>query len=225
MKSERGNIFVMIFIAIVLIAILTVAIRGYSGGSDTISKEDLKIQVTQVMRYGAELENAVRTVLDNGISENDIRFAHADAAVDYGTIATTPSAQVFSQSGGRAEYRLSPTSILASGTGAWEFYGTTDIPQVGSDKAELLAVLPNVSGAFCSAVNKELGLTGQPDDSVTGTTPDCVEGGATYRFGAGAQFNATANVMDVTSFSKKPMTQACVTCGAAYHYYYVLLAR
>ncbi len=224
-SCESGNIFVIIFIAIALIAALTVAVRGTSSGRNSISKEDLKIQSTQVIQYGAELENAVRQVLNNGASENDIRFAHTDAAVEYGTITTTPEYQIFSKNGGRANYRTAPSTILASGTGNWEFYGTTNIPQIGSDRAELIAVLPKVTAEFYAQVNKELRLTGQPDDDSTGTTPDCVQGGTLYRFSASAGFSTPANGLDSGSFSRLPAPNACVTCGTAYHYYHVLLAR
>lgn len=225
MHSERGNIFVMIFIGIVLIGFLTVAIRGYSGGQGDISREDLKIQTSQLFAYGTELENAVSTVLQNNISEVDIRFSHPSAPAAYGTIATTPTAQIFSQNGGRTEYRTIPTKFLASGTGAWEFYGTTAIPQVGSNRAELIAVLPNITAAFCAAINKELGLTGQPNDNASATIPDCVQGANIDRFGPSANFMDPPNGLDPTSFSKLPMTQGCVTCGTDYHYFHVLMAR
>jgi hypothetical protein len=130
-SSERGNIFVIILIAIVLLGFLTVAIRGNPGGAGSISREEIQIQISQTLRYGAELENAVAQVLSNGASEVDIRFSHPSAPSDYGTIATTPTAQIFSQSGGRATYRLAAANIITSGTGAWEFYGTTNIPQWG----------------------------------------------------------------------------------------------
>lgn len=223
--AQDGNIFVVIFLAIFLIGLLTAAINSFSTQQESISREDLKIQAAQIIRYGAELENGAQYVLRNGISENDIRFAHADAAVDYGTIATTPTAQVFSQSGGRATYRTASTKILSSGTGNWEFYGTTRVPRVGSDNPELIAVLPNVTQAFCTEVNKNLGLTNIPEDSTTGTSPDCIEGGASFRFGPSAGFNAVPNILDSGTFDKLPMQSACVKCGTDYHYYHVLMSR
>jgi hypothetical protein len=222
--SERGNVFVFIFIALVLVGLLTVAVRGTGGGKSNITAEDLKIQVAQTLRTAAEFENAVRYVLENGASETDLRFAHVNAPSVYGNISTTPEFQIFSRSGGRAEYRTAPSTVLASGTGQWEFYGTTDIPRVGSDRAELIAVLPNVTQAFCTAMNKELGLTDIPNDSTTGTSPDCVQGGSSFRFGP-VTFNSVPNVLDSGTFNKLPMTQACVSCGANYHFYAVLMSR
>lgn len=223
--SQRGNMFIMIFLAIIMAGLLTIAIRGSSGGRQSVSQETLMIESAQAARYGADLQQAVQIILRNGASETDLRFAAPSAAAEYGTISTTPEFQIFSKSGGAALYRVSPASILAGGDGRWEFYGTSDLPGVGSNAADLIAVLPHVTAKFCAAVNKQIGYTGQPDDSVTGTTPDCIEGGATFRYGAGAGFNATPNVLDSASFSKIPANQGCVTCGGDYHYFYVLLAR
>lgn len=225
MPHEHGNIFVMIFVAIVLIGLLTAVVRGTDGKQD-ITDEDLTIEAANAARYGAELANAIDFVLKNGASENDIRFAPPSGGpAEYGAITTTPSYQIFSRNGGNAEYRLAPDRIMVGAGRIWEFYGTTAIPNVGSPRPELIAVLPDVTQKFCEKVNASLGLIGQPDDSVTGTTPDCLEGGTTYRFGAGAQFNATPNVLDSGSFSKTPTLQGCVTCGGTYHYYYVLMSR
>jgi hypothetical protein len=93
---------------------------------------------------------------------------------------------------------------------------------VGSDRAELIAVLPNVRQTFCEFVNNQFGYTGQPQD--TGT---CVNEGAAGRFDAATQFAVTPNTTDEASFSKKPALHACVLCtgDGSYHYVQVLMAR
>jgi hypothetical protein len=132
---------------------------------------------------------------------------------------------VFSVNGGRAEYRPAPLKYLTTETGQWEFYGTTAIPQVGSARAELIAVLPNLTADFCTAINRELGLSTAPNDNTTGTTPDCVQGAASHRFGPTTNFIDPPNQLDATTYGKLPMTRACVTCGSNRHYYHVLMAR
>lgn len=140
-------------------------------------------------------------------------------------ITTTPENQVFDATGGQARYQAPPTGVNDGSN--WEFVASTDIPQVGSDRAELLAVLPNVTEAFCQQVNLQLGFTAgtQPTDPGTGS-PACLKGGSTERF-TGTYEDATPNVLDDTSFSKLPALQACVLCGSdsSYNYYYVLIAR
>jgi hypothetical protein len=224
-RNEAGNILLYVLIGIVLLGALTVAVRNTGGFQDNIDKESLSLKAGQVERYGAELESAVRAVLQRGISEADIRFAHPDASATYGTITTDPENQVFSAQGGMAKYREPPSGV--NDGSKWEFFGATDVPQVGSDKAELMAVLPNVTAAFCEVINKQLGFAAgtQPTDHSGGGTPDCVMGANGDRFTG--TFDTSPNTMDDTTFSRLPALQACVQCAtdSSYNYYYVLLAR
>lgn len=224
--TESGNILLYILLGIVLLGLLTVALRNTNNGSSNIDAEDLVLKAGQVQKYGDDIAAAVRDLLSNGISEADLRFAHPDAPTEYGTITTDPTHQVFGKTGGKATY-LQPPANVNDGS-PWEFFATTRIPQVGSDRAELIAVLPNVTQAFCQTINRQLGFTAssQPTDTATGTTPDCIYGSATDRF-TGSFNDISPNELDKTTFSRLPALQACVYCAAdtSYHYYYVLLAR
>lgn len=224
--AERGSLLLYILLGIVLIGALTIALRNTGGGSQNIDTEDLILKAGQVQRYGAELSSSVADLLSNGISEADIRFAHPDAPTDYGNITTTPPNQIFGKTGGKANYR---TPLIDINDGSpWEFFATTRVPQIGSDKSELIAVLPNVTEGFCKAINTQLGFTkgSQPTDSTTGSTPDCVMGASTHRF-TGTFNDISPNIMDLATFSRLPAIQACVYCasGATYNYYYVLITR
>ena len=222
-NSQSGNILVIILLAIILIGALTVAIQGTGQQNANIDKESLIIRATEVQRYASELARGVAFIVQNGHSETDIRFAHPNANTDYGDLGADADTtdQVFAKDGGGAMYRLPPENI--NDGSAWEFYGHTALPEVGSDRAELIAVLPNVSQEFCVQVNELIGYdpTVQPADPAT-----CIHGGASVRFDAATQYNdATPNTVNDVTFSIKPSMQACVRCGAFYHYYYVLMAR
>jgi hypothetical protein len=226
--AERGNIIFMVLIAVILIGALTAAI--FSSGqseSSNIDEETLVIKTTQVQSYAGELERGIQYIMQNsGISESDFRFAHADAPDDYGDITDTPEAQLFSSSGGGALYRLPPSGI--NDGSVWEFYGHTAVPAVGSDAADLIAVLPNVTEAFCTRVNSLAGQSAELDD--TGT---CLYSGDSERFNAVDQFSSSPNSVDETDFAQdttisavKPAPEACVTCSnGSRHYYHVLYAR
>ncbi len=225
--NEKGNILFYILLGIVLLGALTVALRNTDSGMKDIDREDYILKAGQIQKYGAELSTAVGKLMnEGGLSEADIRFAFPSAGNEYGTITIDPTHQVFSASGGKVTYQTPPEGV--NDGSQWEFFATTQIPQVGSDKAELVAVLPNVSEGFCAIINSQLGFaTGtQPTDSITGTTPDCVNGAAAQRF-AGSFSDTTPNVMDDTTFSRLPSLQACVQCrtDSTYNYFYVLLAR
>ncbi len=230
----------MILIAIVLIGLLTAVIMS-TGNSENanIDSETLAIRASEVQRYASELERAVLFITSNGISENNVRFSHPDAETDYGDLSadTTPKDQVFSQDGGGANYKLPPDGI--NDGSKWEFYGGTALPGVGSSRAELVAVLPNVTQQFCDRINSLAGQSGNPEDTgaglAAGASPgSCLNLGAAGRFNDTRQFYATPNTVDATTFEQdpeisapRPALQACVLCAAdgENHYYHVLLAR
>jgi hypothetical protein len=220
-RRESGNIIFIILLAIVLIGLVTAALRSGGLESAGIDREDLTIKVAQVRQNAAEIERGVTFVLNNGISETDISFAHPDAPSDYGAYGANPAAEVFNPQGGAAAWRDAPSGILFSSSGHWEFYGSTAIPGAGSDKADLIAVLPGVTKAFCAQINQINGQTSaQPSDPAA-----CVNGGSADRFN-GAPFAAVPNTMDVPTFTAVPALEACVECaGGDYHYYHTLLVR
>ena len=139
-SGERGNLLFMILIAVVLVGLLTAAIQSSSRPEGAnIDSEALVIKASEVQRYASELERAILFIMQNGKSESDIRFAHSDAHADYGDLSADgdPTDQVFHRLGGAAEYRAPPVDI--SDGSAWEFYGGTHLPGVGSDRADLVA--------------------------------------------------------------------------------------
>lgn len=238
--TEKGNILFIILIAIALIGLLTVAIQSTSRPDGAnIDKEQLSIRATEVQRYASELERAVMFIMQNGKSESDIRFAHPDAHADYGDLSADgdPSDQVFHRLGGGASYRTPPADI--NDGSAWEFYGGTHLPGVGSDKADLIAVLPNVTQAFCNKVNALNDQTGTPTDTgasaASGSDPgDCLNIGAAGRFDDSRQFYSTVNTVDETTFEQdeeasaaRTTLQACVVCDtdSSRHFYHVLMVR
>ncbi len=224
-SSENGNILFYVLIGIFLVGLLTVALRNTGGYKENIDSEDLVLKAGTVQRYGDELARGVNILMDKKVSEADIRFAHPDAASDYGTITTNPENQVFSNQGGQASYKPAPAGVNDGSN--WEFFATSEIPQVGSDRAELIAVLPNVTQAFCQTINSQIGFTSgtQPTDDAAGS-PACVMGSSSNRF-TGSYNDSSPNPLDSSSFSKLPAYQACVRCASnsTYNYYYVLLSR
>lgn len=220
--AERGNVLIFILLAIALGGIVTAVImQGTQNVNQDIDSETLSVQISSVQQYATELQNGVRLAMQNGISEDDLRFAHPDAPPAYGLITDNPEAQIFERFGGGVSYRLPPEDIQET-PGPWEFYGGTALPNVGTDRAELIAVLPNVTEDFCEAMNRRLGYTGQPSD-----TAACLFSAATGRYGDGTPpfFANSPNTVDAGSFSQSPALSACVMCGVNYHYYHVLMVR
>ncbi len=225
---ESGNVIFFILLAVFLIGLVTAALRSGGEGAN-IDKETILIRASQVRQYASELERGVAFIMREGHSESDIRFAHPNAHTDYGDITNNPATQVFSETGGGVEYML-PFSDISSAT-YWEFYGNTHAPDVGADNAgderpELIAVLPNVTEAFCIRINAMNDQNATPKEDA-----GCDINNTALRFSSSTLYqDGAVNVLDndpVTSFTAKPAMQACVQCGggASYHFYHVLLAR
>lgn len=241
----------MVLLAVALIGFLTVAVQNSGQNNNSnIDDETLIIRASEVQRYASELERAARFALQNGVSQDDIRFAHPDNHPDYGDLAADgdPREQVFHREGGGANYRNPPSGI--NDGSAWEFYAGTHIPGIGrDDRTDLVVVLPHVTQDFCDTINRINGQDGIPEDpgtaAASGTSPgECVNLGELGRFDDSQQFYANVNSMDeaATSFEHDPNTsavrpalQACVTCSAdtnsangandERHFYHVLFAR
>ncbi|MDB2682854.1 hypothetical protein N9Z27_01210 [Alphaproteobacteria bacterium] len=227
-NNESGNMLFIILIAVVLIGALTAAVTN-SGDAEnsSIDDETLAINVSEVQRYGAELERAITYIMQNGYSEVDIRFAHPNAPSAYGDLSadTDKGDQVFHSDGGGAQYRDVPDGL--NDGSVWQFYGGTDLPSVGSDRADLIMVLPNVTLQFCNKINSMNGQMGTPTD-----TASCLWTDSTDIFNGTTQFDSTPNTVDEATFTQdaassaaKPASQACVVCGANRHFYQVIMAR
>ena len=213
--------------AIFLLGLLIVLVKGSFQEGTGIDGDKVVLQASQVQQYASELERGVSYVLRNGVSESDMRFASTTAASTYGTYSDINS-MVFAPNGGGAEYKRPPNGIN-DGT-AWQFYGTTHFTDLGTDlagsqKAELVAVLPKVTESFCNQINRNvkqtIDLTLVTDPSGNGCVYTAGEEFAgTFRAGA------AVNLLDDTKLSSLPAKEACVRCNdGTFHYYRVLQTR
>lgn len=227
--SEAGNMLIYIIGAIFLFGLLIVLLKGGFQEGTGIEGEKVMLKANQVQQYGSELERGVSYVLRNGISEADMRFAAPNALSAYGSYSNDPS-MVFAPLGGGVEYK-EPLQGINDGT-QWQFFGTTHISNIGSNtsgdqKAELLAVLPNVTMAFCNQINRNVKQT----IDLTATTDPAAQGCVNTtgsEFGDGTQFlsGTSVNLLDDDELTIIPATEACVRCSdGTFNYYKVLMGR
>lgn len=230
--EESGNILVYVLGAIILMGFLILLAKGSFSPGSGIDQEDLTLKASRVQQYVGELERAVSFILSNGHSESDIRFGLPDGSSSaYGLISAGDStAQIFHRSGGAAEYKTPPSGI--NNGDDWQFYGTTHIQDIGTDtagtrRAELIAVLPNVTSDFCETINDmndlDLTLSDDHDPSANG----CINAGAGNEFTGTFTDGAGANATDGALMTYNPVRQGCIHCEApdSLHFYHVLLQR
>lgn len=215
-NSQAGNILIYILIAILLMGMLTVALRGSGDIGQDVDKESANIKASQIIKYSDEVATAVQTILQNGASETDIRFAVPGYTTNlggYGNITDTPQYQVFSTQGGGATYRLPPMG--ANDGSRWIFAGNFAMPQIGSEKADLVALL-SVNQQTCTAINNQLGITATPTIAC-GTTIAYI-----------GNFATSPTTVDPAAFTQLPAARVCYACSNIANYYSygsVLLAR
>lgn len=229
-SSQSGNILIYILGAIFLLGLLIITVRGSSTPGSNIAAEELIMRINEVQQYGAELENAVSFILQKGYSEADIRFAHPDAAAGYGLITDIPDRQVFAREGGGATYRAPPNNIQVIATD-WLFTGENNIPAIGSTNnantdldVELIAILQNVSEAFCIALNDKNGINPTPADP-----PPEDDGNVALGTPFAGTFSMVQTIGD-TGNLLDGNAEGCFEGGGTpanntYHYYRVLLVR
>lgn len=229
--SQSGNMLVYILGAIFLLGLLVVITKGNYQPGAGIDQEALTMKVSEVRRYGSELERGVNYILQNGQSETAIRFAHPSAAAGYGTYGTTPKAEVFNPAGGGVEWKDPPAGIQTTVT-PWFFNARNVVANVGSTASvnsavELLAVLGSVTKDFCLAVNTSIGVP-----TASGVIPkenDTVNLGTPFvgAFTYGAWLNTPDKVLD--GFQEGCIEgntgSAATGLTGTYYYYKVLLTR
>jgi hypothetical protein len=227
-RSIAGNILFYLLAAIFLLGLLIALLRGSFQEGTGIDSDRTALQVSEVQRHAAEIARGVGFILQNNYGEADIRFARPDIIGAYGDIASDPRRQIFHQTGGGVEYRLPPTG--ANDGTPWQFFATTHIQDIGTDtaaqsRAELLAVLPNVTQAFCARANM---MIGQAVDLAVNTDPaanGCVHAPGSEFTGTFINGSST-NSLTAAQIPTHPARELCVRCnGGTFHYYRVLLER
>lgn len=227
MVKKRGNVLFIILLGIALFAAVSAAIMSTSSGGKNIKTERAALRAQQIMRYGEQVKKAVDQLYTNGVSEADIRFASPLLASHYGDITSNTGNQVFTDDGGGLPYTPPPAEALVTTTNTWEFFGTSNVPQVGTTAADLVIVLPDVKLAVCQKINEFIGYT----DDATPPVDDATDSKCVYsstsadRFAGTFATGGSVNSMGTSGFTLLPAYEACVSCGSNYHYYKVLIER
>jgi hypothetical protein len=227
-RSTSGNMLIYILGAIFLMGLLVVLIKGSFQEGTGIDGEKLLIRANEVQRFGSEVERGVRYILQNGYSEDDLRFAQPNTT-SYGLLTDIPGRQVFSPSGGGVELARLPTDILTASS-AWIFTARNEGDVIGSTCADrrctdMMLVLPNVSKQFCTQINRMNKV-----ENPSGDPPEDADGfSLSYYFDRNGYI--FAQTLNTAGDELENKTEGCFEGGAGdtvagrYYYYRVLHAR
>lgn len=223
-NPESGNVFLFVFLGVVLFATLAFTIsRGMR--SDTaiaMSDREVELAASDIMSYAQRLERGVSRLRRRSVSESDISFHVANwGHTDY-QHGQPDKNQIFHPSGGAVSWKEAPQG--SNDGSVWHFTGSTCIGDIGTGAAgcesdadatneELIAVLPGLVQSICQEINDKLEITGIPAN--TGTGYSTTEFVGTY---------ADGTIPD----NMDGFNAGCFDGGASqtgFHFYHVLIAR
>ncbi len=238
-KSENGNVFIIILVAVALFgALIFTFSRSGSQGISSISKQEAKIAAQEIINYARLVEGAVDRVRRNGCSENEISFENLIVSgYSNSNSPSDNSCHVFDDNGGKISYKAPKTEWLDGSHVSELVYGQifftvrTEIPGVGIDDhptdsdGELIMNIPYINKNICLTINALLKHQDSNNDGL-----DLLAGG---------QINLTLPFNGVTSGTTSNLRGTEVdgtlngcfrSIGAgsplgSFHFYHVLLAR
>ena len=157
-NRQLGSSFLIILIAVVLFAALSYAISQQSGSVAPLSSERIRLLASDVIDMGNKLSDSVGRLRLRQVSNTKISFENSIVAGYTNSACTTDSCKVFSYDGGGRDWET-PTPDINEGVD-WGYTGSVAIKNIGSDNADLVAFLPNISLDICNRINTLIGIYG-----------------------------------------------------------------
>lgn len=223
---QHGFGLFAILLAIALFAALSYAISRIGSGTNNLSAERINIIAAEIIDTGNKISDAAGKLRLRRINPVNISFENMSVA-GYVTGCADDECRIFAYDGGGLEWPRPPAN--ANNGENWGFTGNVRITDIGTDNAELLAVLPNISLDVCTRINVLLGI----HDAAT--APSSIAAVAVSKF-TGTYNDAGPSVINTaqTLGKKSACLQVTALTGNAidgtpltnaYTYYHVLLER
>ncbi len=243
-NKESGNVFLFIFMGIILFGALIFTMnRSGTGNMSAISKAQIKLATDEILNYGQVMDRTVNKLISNGCSESQISFNNTVVS-GYSTTAAPVdgSCEVFGPNGGKLNYNapnpiwLDSSLSAQASYGEWFYTGYVVVDGFGTHftspyNAVLLMVLPYLKKEVCMELNDRLGLEPPASDTPVednGTAAAYVSG----KFDGGYLLAGAANNIDGwatpgcgCNFLFKVPQGCTLTADNRYVYYKVLIER
>lgn len=176
-QNQRGNVLILIFIAVALFAALSYAVSdGMRGGGSTITKEQARIGAGDILRSFQAIKEGYSYLINQGCSIDDIAFDNP--------ATTNLNCQIFHVQGAGVsfpsqleKYQVTPIAAPDTAqTGTFVLNNAVAIQNLGTSTAERQINLNFVNADICESVNKQLGydFTSVPAADSTPTYGDDV---------------------------------------------------
>lgn len=232
----------LILIAVVLFAALSFAITMSSRSGGNVNEDNVRIAASQIIQSGIDIDTAVlRLRVSQAVADTDISFENPmlDDYDNPGCILDR--CKVFTPTGGQISYNKPNPGWLEMRFdaepfyGEWLYTGSACVPGMGKghdagcategDQLELLAILPYLTRAVCSELNRKLGISQIDGNPPQLTGSGWASGSAKFTgvYGSGQAIIDSGNAL----FGQ---AEGCFEGNAtppsgSYHYYRAILVR
>lgn len=232
LDTQSGNVFVIIFIAVVLFGALGFTFsKSANKGTGNLTKQQAKVAAQDILNYARLVEGAVDRVRRNGCSETEISFDYNVGSVYFNSNSPPDkSCHIFDDNGGKIERIEKPKSIDSSILISNYQFVTTNanraVPGIGiDDQADLYMRIRFDTGQYtiCDEINKMVGVE-KTGTATTGHFDPSDPGNSGW---ANSAFTGSFPPL-MTGFSSSPAvhgkTSFCTGITQPY-FFHVLLAR
>lgn len=155
-RNETGSGLFVILFAIALLAALTYAISQQSSGTMGLSEEKVRLLASDVIDMGNGLSETTARLRLHKVSDTELSFENSIVAGYTNTNCTDETCKIFSYDGGGKDWET-PVPEISEGKN-WGFTGSLAIKNIGTDAADLVAILPGLSQTLCARINVSLGV-------------------------------------------------------------------
>lgn len=227
-NSQNGNALWFILLVVALFGALTATLSRNVGTVNQAGDiEQARIRASSILRYTTSIENAIQTMVMQGMSESDLDFSQI--GTDYeNTNCTDDNCKIFK--GGGIPYRSLSSVMSGSTSQDWVVSAQNFVYLAGCDDAnntctDLLLVAPEVPKSVCLQINSMQGIT-----NTNGNPPQMGSFLIDEKFN-GAFTNIISNhaIGGINPTTEAPEVQgrsaACVEVSGTYYFYQLLLAR
>lgn len=223
---ERGSAFFTIIIAVALFAALTYAVSRMDNASNNLSTERLRVTAGEMIDQADKFSDAVARMRLQGATPTQLSFSNTVTAGYTNAACVTDACLFFAANGGGMEWQTAPPT--ANQGENWGFTGNVSVKNIGTDQADLMAILPHLSIGLCKTINERLGqalatatpvtvaaITASKFTGIYNLTPNVITG-----VGLDGKISGCLEIstLDGTAIDGAPI-------ATSYTYYHVLLAQ
>lgn len=178
-KNQRGSIFVMILLAIVMFSALSYAVlQGSRVGESSLTREQSKLAAQELISMADSIGAAVNKLRLTGCNETQLNFDTPQTAGIFANAGAPAdgSCDIFKTTGGKVNYTsVNPDYLVNGSWGHYWFNSQFIVQDIGTANVDLVLWVVGLKSAVCQELNQML-LSQDPWPESVGTATQDFQG-------------------------------------------------